>query len=958
MKKLQNLLSVFVLFCLFSSVSAQEQVSFNYEDLGTNYPILTMFEHDNEARLLSVEDNAEILITTFPADGTPRDTLLLLIETEQEWPYSTKYDGGDYVVQLFSDRIFFVNVKTLEVNVKTLNVPKRYRYSLFQDLYLLLADDSDDPTRRAIRVTDMADYEVPRNFLQQLDSEWFYNYNYSGTEQLILYNVVSENQDTIVQQEGSIRLKVADDKLYVETDTELFSYDWNSGVRNLLYDLDSAAVKNFDLYKEELVIYEYMDSTLTMTVMDLDGQNEQANELTGFSEEGSNYFEILRKAGNDYLFKDSKSDFYRTEDMSSLTEVVLSAATANAFPEASDSLLYYATGSILNFYDFETNTSSFVDTVHTFGNSTIWFSHFLKIGNQHYLRQGDKFFTDYEPTVGMEQIEVRKQRPFGFGYRVDFMKTDSVLYIHDRKDFYRLEGEEFEKVENVEIWQEEPVEFKDAIYFLGFVNGVKGFYRIYGNEAPQLIDGSARYFEKSDNGDFLLLKQLSADATAFRIVSDSQDSVVVLDVFPDGNFRMEDLSIASTIYLEGNIGNDTTSLWGLNLSANTFEHVLDCKWFGKGYALHHKFVLPIGDVDGILKLAFIDRITNEVEYFVPPIPNGTEYHLKIYHLNCNPGVLLFELDRDDFTSFEIWSTEGTIASTQLLLEREIAEEQNFGDFSMHEHKGSLFFSVKIEENMYEHYSYDCDSKTLEPDTYPEDIVLCRRFNAGSSIFGISLKDPVNGHSLLDITDPNNTTYTSPLGEYRNSVELGYGFTLRTSLPMAHGEDDRHLAVLSILPFGQELCYVYSDGTIEMLTDLNPGLADAFLANNLFYEPVYKEVKEVAHGDHLYFDAYTRDEGHQVYRLPKGNLYTNNNEITNTPIAINLYPNPTTDRINIKLEEPMNYSWSIINLDGKIINKGISNSEEESFNVSGLTAGFYYFYMEIRGRRLAKGFVKE
>jgi len=920
-----------------------------------------MFEHEDEARLFSVEENGEILITTIHNDGTSGDTLLLLMETVLELPYANEF-YGDYLAQIYPSKIVFVNIKTLEVSIKTLDEPKRYLGYRFKNHFLFLTENTDDAFYTGIRIDDLTEHVIPRYFRNPLDNEWLYNRNYftSSQNDLILYNLVSQSYDTIVENGGDIQLLEAPDKMYVSTSTEVFIYDWVNNVRTLLHTYGAADVRRIDIHKEELFIYEYLGTTATIIISNLDGQNVQMYELSGLPQLGSSDFEVLLKFGNDYLFQNGHFDLYQTDNMDEVFEIDF-GSSAKIFPEASDSTLYYTNEDGLRLYDPQTGTDIVVETINDNPSGSFSsFSNFLKVDDQYYLEQNGRYYTNHAPSTGMERIEFRAQRPYGFDHRVAFVTTASELYVQDEKVIYHLQGEEFQKVPNVEIKNRKVVEFKEAIYFRGIVDGVDGFYKIQGAEEPVLVNSTAPSwsFEKSENGDFLFMLEQTSSGSTFSIFSDNQSSITDLDNTTGERFFAEGLSIGATIFLEGS-SNDTTSLWALNLETNTLEHLFDCQWFGKGFALHNKYVVQIRDIDNLLKLAFIDRWTNEVEYFTPPTVNGAEYHMVAYLLNCAPESMLFSLSRNDCTSFEIWSTEGTVSSTQLLLEKTTIPENRLWDFSLHKNSGDLFFSIKVGDELYEHYSYNCETQTLDVDTYPDDLVICRRFNAGDAVFGISIKDPVNGRSVLDITDPDNTSYISPLGYFKNvQGTLGSGLPLNTSQPMAHGEDNRRLAVLSILPFGHELCYVYEDGTIEMLTDLNPGLADAFLNHSTFHFVDYKGIREIAHEEYLYFDAYTRDGGHQIYRLPKGNLTTNNNDVTMASTVISLYPNPATNNINVKLEKSMDYYWSIISLDGKTIQKGIGNLEEESFDVSGLGTGFYYFYMEIDGRRLAKGFLKK
>ena len=55
-------------------------------------------------------------------------------------------------------------------------------------------------------------------------------------------------------------------------------------------------------------------------------------------------------------------------------------------------------------------------------------------------------------------------------------------------------------------------------------------------------------------------------------------------------------------------------------------------------------------------------------------------------------------------------------------------------------------------------------------------------------------------------------------------------------------------------------------------------------------------------------------------------------------TINIYPNPTIDRINIEIKGPLNFQANLYNLEGKLI---FTKSNLNQINVENISIGTYF-----------------
>ncbi|MGB0914427.1 MAG: T9SS type A sorting domain-containing protein [Crocinitomicaceae bacterium] len=107
-----------------------------------------------------------------------------------------------------------------------------------------------------------------------------------------------------------------------------------------------------------------------------------------------------------------------------------------------------------------------------------------------------------------------------------------------------------------------------------------------------------------------------------------------------------------------------------------------------------------------------------------------------------------------------------------------------------------------------------------------------------------------------------------------------------------------------------------------------------------------------------FYIFHTDDNNQTYTLlDECDNYLNVLELDSED-HIEIYPNPATDKLNIKLSEGLTeeYEYSIIDQKGSIISKGKFNSELKTINIESLTAGKYYLNLESNSKTITGYFI--
>lgn len=130
--------------------------------------------------------------------------------------------------------------------------------------------------------------------------------------------------------------------------------------------------------------------------------------------------------------------------------------------------------------------------------------------------------------------------------------------------------------------------------------------------------------------------------------------------------------------------------------------------------------------------------------------------------------------------------------------------------------------------------------------------------------------------------------------------------------------------------------------------------DMYHVNN--FEDGYMEALQFELGCFYLFHTTTNSQNYTL--LDDCDDYTNNTINVNSPGQLQIYPNPAVSQLNIKL--PKNridiYDYSIVNEEGKIVSKGIINSEQSSINLTGFVAGKYFLVLENSKNKITGFFI--
>ncbi|MEE9407585.1 MAG: ELWxxDGT repeat protein [Polaribacter sp.] len=145
----------------------------------------------------------------------------------------------------------------------------------------------------------------------------------------------------------------------------------------------------------------------------------------------------------------------------------------------------------------------------------------------------------------------------------------------------------------------------------------------------------------------------------------------------------------------------------------------------------------------------------------------------------------------------------------------------------------------------------------------------------------------------------------------------------------------------------------SDGTetgTVLFQDINPTTdnngsrgsspKDFFVANN-----------------NMYFSANDGTSGYELWKLEQSALSVENEKI-NSLINVNVYPNPSSDIINLKMDNQQIKSVKVFNLMGKqVLNISNKKLEINKINVSQLSSGMYFLMLETEKNTIKKKIIK-
>ena len=144
----------------------------------------------------------------------------------------------------------------------------------------------------------------------------------------------------------------------------------------------------------------------------------------------------------------------------------------------------------------------------------------------------------------------------------------------------------------------------------------------------------------------------------------------------------------------------------------------------------------------------------------------------------------------------------------------------------------------------------------------------------------------------------------------------------------------------------------SDGTeagTVLLQDINPSTAqygNGSSPKNFFF-----------HNSTLYFSANNGTAGSELWKLEQAALSLEK-ETINQSAKINIYPNPTSDILNIKVENQQIKSLNIYSLFGKEVMKYTNKTEIKNIDISNLTSGIYLLQLKTDVGLFTKKIIKK
>jgi YD repeat-containing protein len=112
----------------------------------------------------------------------------------------------------------------------------------------------------------------------------------------------------------------------------------------------------------------------------------------------------------------------------------------------------------------------------------------------------------------------------------------------------------------------------------------------------------------------------------------------------------------------------------------------------------------------------------------------------------------------------------------------------------------------------------------------------------------------------------------------------------------------------------------------------------------------KEVLEQSSDDKGGWDNYAR-----YFMYANTCTATPVSEITHLPTTI--YPNPTTDLLQVKLENAGESEVRIMNTQGQIVRRSVENGTDFNLNVANLNSGIYWLLISQGNKKTTKSFVK-
>lgn len=381
---------------------------------------------------------------------------------------------------------------------------------------------------------------------------------------------------------------------------------------------------------------------------------------------------------------------------------------------------------------------------------------------------------------------------------------------------------------------------------------------------------------------------------------------------------------------------------------------------------------------------------------------------------------LYFFANDGVTGFELWESDGTETGTILVKDINVGENDSYRSGEIISYKNKVYFSAHSGDNDFEvwesdgteagtkihhHYNFSGSSNprffTLFDDHlyYSSNGDLIR--TDGTTALIVSQIDPSNltvandklfftagfsdggelwastgssAYKVKEIRSGSSGSFPSKLTAHNNGVffiandgttgnEIWFsdGTNAGTVLVKDIREGDSSSSVTEFVSFGEKVIFGggenngstelwVSDGTEEgtkLLEEINPSTeqynsgsrpSDFFVSNNA-----------------LYFSADNGINGSELFVLEQDALSVKKEKL-NDAVHVNVFPNPTSNFINIQVDNQQAQSIKIFNLIGKEVFKTIINNQP--INISELSKGIYFVKIKTDKKIYSKKIVKK
>ncbi|MFK8058918.1 MAG: ELWxxDGT repeat protein [Polaribacter sp.] len=501
-------------------------------------------------------------------------------------------------------------------------------------------------------------------------------------------------------------------------------------------------------------------------------------------------------------------------------------------------------------------------------------------------------------------------------------------------------------------------------------DGVIGneLYKTDGTEAGTVLVKDIRPNAGSSNPESLITfnNQLffsAIDGTSNEIGKSS--ALWKSDGTEEGTIKIKDrigisgnkIVIGNTLYFESKStdSNQNNALWKTDGTeeGTVFIKVTDTKsanFLGNFTAFNDKLVFT-GHNNAYGKELWISNGTEAGTVLVKDINPGSTFDGSGISNITKLDNQLFFIANDGTHGAELWKTDGTAAGTVLVKDIRpgaTGSELNY----LRSFNGALYFSANDGTHGIELWKSDgtaagtvmlkdirVGSVNFSSNSYPKDLIV-----AGNTLYFIA-DDGLTGNELWK---SDGTEAGTVLIEDKNPGRNGGA---NNNTLVAYGDYIIYKGYSK--DYGQEPWI--SDGTAlgtRMLKDINPG--------KLFEGKLQIARGRITSNNIFYFTEYDGVNGKEpsLWKLDLNTLSIKKEFKTNFT-KVNIYPNPTSNILNLKIDNQQIKSIKIFNLLGKeVMHLSSENNLIEKVNISQLSSGMFIIQIKTEQALFTKKIIKK